>query len=70
MRKIFYKNKNYEIIKDEHEIMRNCKNEKFIQIKKYKLKIFYCEICNKEMKMSSKWNHIKKSEEHKKKTKN
>ena len=46
--------------------MKNCKNEKSIQIKKHQSKIFYCEICNKEMKMSSKWNHIKNSEEHKK----
>ena len=64
--KIFYRNKNYEIINDDNEIMRNCKNEKCIQIKKHQSKIFYCEICNKEMKMSSKWHHLHNSEEHKK----
>ena len=60
--KIFYKNKNYEIIKDDNEIMEKGKN--FIYEKTQK--IFYCGICNKEMKTSSRWNHIKNSKEHKK----
>ena len=29
-------------------------------------KIFYCEICNKEMKISCRWYHLHESEEHKK----
>ena len=32
----------------------------------YNSKIFYCDICNVEMKMGSTWNHIKYSKEHKK----
>ena len=61
--KIFYKNKNYEIINDDHEIIEINKKDNCEKIIK---KLFYCGICKKEMKMSSKWNHIKKSKEHKK----
>ena len=64
--KIFYKNKNYEIIKDDHEIIEKCKKDSYKIAEKYNSKIFYCEICNKEMKISSRWNHIKYSKEHKK----
>ena len=89
--------------------MKNCKNEKSIQIKKHQeylrhqgkenfedlinefekmkieeikeyekqyykeykknynnSKIFYCELCNKEMKISSRRYHLYESEEHKK----
>ena len=61
--KKIWKNKNFN---NNNEIIINGKKDSHIQIKKSKSKLFYCEICNKEMKMGSKSNHIKKSEEHKK----
>ena len=45
--KIFYRNKNYEIINNNNEIIINGKKDSYIQIKKSKSKLFYCEICNK-----------------------
>ena len=64
--KIFYKNKNYEIINDNNEIIEKGKKDMSKAKKKYNSKLFYCEICNKEMKMGSRCNHIKNSKEHKK----
>ena len=48
---------NFEYLINEFEKMK---------IEERNSEIFYCEICNKEMKMVSKWKHIKYSKEHKK----
>ena len=64
--KIFYRNKNYEIINDDNEIIEKGKKDRSKIDKKYNSKLFYCEICNKEMKISSRWYHLYESVEHKK----
>ena len=60
--KIFYKNKNYEIINDDHEVIEKNKKDNCEKMNK---KLFYCGTCKKEMKINIKWDHIKKSKEHK-----
>ena len=37
-----------------------------MKIEEKNLKIFYCEICNIEVKLPNKWNHLNRSPTHKK----
>ena len=48
---------NFEDLINEFEKMK---------IEEKNSKLFYCEICNKEIKLANKWYHLHKSEEHKK----
>ena len=58
---------NFEDLINEFEKMKIDEKKKYNKeyFKDYN-KLFYCEICNKEMKMVSRWTHLNRSEEHKK----
>ena len=55
---------NFEDLINEFEKMKIEEIKEYNR--KYKSKLFYCEICNKEIKICNKWYHLHKSEEHKK----
>ena len=65
--KIYYKNKNYEIIYDDHEIMENCKNEINIRARiNYKKNVvdMVCE-CGAPLKNKNSYNKHITSDKHK-----